>query len=113
MQRKKGKAKKVKVADDLAPPPLETPTATSTKKNAKRKRGANSNQVEQEGWPLHPRTLMQFPEGFTLGRAAMKTLVRELSASEYATPFLDPVDPEEAPGYSDMIETPMDLGMCI
>lgn len=99
------------MSDDIpAPPPVQTPTAASVKKTVKRKRGANSNQVEQEGWPLTPRTLMQLPEGLVLSRSAMKALVRELSASEFASPFLVPVDPEEAPGYTDLIDTPMDLG---
>lgn len=108
MQRKKGKSKKTKVViEELPAPPVES---ASVKKTVKRKRAANPNQVEQEGWPVTPRTLMQLPEGFVLSRSAMKTVVREVAASEYASPFMDPVDPDEAPGYTDLVETPMDLG---
>ena len=35
--------------------------------------------------------------------------MREIESSEYSTPFLLPVDLDQAPGYSDVIDQPMDL----
>jgi hypothetical protein len=107
----RGKGRKSTAAPAADAAELSTETAGPKTPKPKRKRAAGTaHLVKQEGWPVQPRTLWPLPDDFALSRSAMKGIVKEVSASEYASPFLVPVDPEEAPGYSDMIETPMDLG---
>ena len=64
----------------------------------------------QVAWPRSPRALTALPAaGFSLPKAAMRSILKEVTANPYATPFLEPVDPEVAPGYLDLIKKPMDL----
>lgn len=44
-----------------------------------------------------------------LSKAALKKIVQELKTFSYATPFIDPVDLDQAPGYFDYVEVKMDL----
>ena len=44
-----------------------------------------------------------------LSKKHMLELVNAMKKHHYATPFLTPVDPSEAPGYLDVVDHPMDL----
>lgn len=115
MQKKKGRGKGRKSAvktevEGEAEPAAEAHIAKTPKPKRKRSSSSTAHLVQQEGWPVQPRTLWPLPEGFALSRSAMKSIVKEVSGSDYASPFLEPVDPDEAPGYLDMIKQPMDIG---
>jgi len=55
------------------------------------------------------RAVKPLPDNFIVRKTAMKSILKEVCSSSFAEPFLLPVDEEEAPGYTDLIEHPMDL----
>jgi hypothetical protein len=114
IKKKRGRKSKATLAAESAleaePVPAAPATENKTPKQKRKRAGAPGNQVDQEGWPVRPRALWTLPADLQLSRSTMKTIVRDVSASDFADPFLVAVDPEEAPGYAELIKTPMDLG---
>ena len=78
-------------------------------KTPKQKRKRPQHQTNQSGWPIRPRTYWPVSDDVALSRSTMKNIIKDLSASEFSEYFLSPVDLGEAPGYLELIETPMDL----
>jgi hypothetical protein len=116
LKKKRGRKSNATLAAERAmeaePAPAAPAAEVKTPKQKRKRAGGPSHQVDQEGWPVRPRALWTLPADLLLSRSTMKTLVRDVSGSDFAEPFLAAVDPEEAPGYAELIKTPMDLGKC-
>ena len=92
---------------------------TETEKVKRKRSNSHSNssgnsiaqhKINQKDWSIHPRTFIHLPHTLSLPQNTMKKLVKYLTDNSYSEPFLTPVDPRDAPGYLDLIETPMDIG---
>jgi hypothetical protein len=62
-------------------------------------------------WPIKPRLVTKLPADMApLKKSDLRALMKDIAACEYAGPFLAPVDFNEAPGYEELIQEPMDIG---
>lgn len=109
------KVRREKVRRKAEEAPAAVPTAGS---------GASSKKIKMEVAPEVPATKslhssgtkkqMQHaagpsPVAVMLSKGEMRQLLKDTSACEFAAPFLDPVDTDSAPGYLDVVDTPMAL----
>ena len=77
---------------------LAKPAASSGSKGSSSSSSSSSKGTKKGGAPA-----------VVLPKKVIQKIIKEMKASEHATPFLHPVDLSEAPGYMDVVDEPMDL----